>query len=47
MRAVLDGDADYLVSGDRDLLTLESYRSVKIVRPAAFLTVLGRGRPRR
>ena len=38
-----DGDADYLVSGDRDLLTLGSYRSVMIVRPAAFLALLGGG----
>lgn len=48
MRAVLDtnviveGEADYLVTGDRDLLVLESYRRVKIVRPAAFLKVLSR-----
>ena len=42
--AALEGEADYLVSGDRDLLTLASYRSVKIVRPAAFLAVLGRQR---
>jgi hypothetical protein len=33
-RAAVDGEADYLVTGDRGLLVLESYRRVKIVRPA-------------
>jgi putative PIN family toxin of toxin-antitoxin system len=47
LATAVDGDADYLVSGDRDLLTLGSYRSVMIVRPAAFLALLGSGHSRR
>lgn len=42
LAAAVEGDADYLVSGDRDLLTLASYRSVKIVRAPAFLASLSR-----
>jgi hypothetical protein len=41
LAAAVEGRAEYLVTGDRDLLTLESYRRVSIVRPAAFITVLG------
>lgn len=32
-------DADYVVSGDNDLLELDSYRGVEIVSPADFLEV--------
>lgn len=42
LAAAVEGEADYLVTGDRDLLVLESYRRVKIVRPAAFLKALSR-----
>ena len=42
LAAAVEGDADYIVSGDRDLLTLKAYRAIPILRPAAFLTVLGR-----
>ncbi|MBM3221543.1 MAG: putative toxin-antitoxin system toxin component, PIN family [Candidatus Rokubacteria bacterium] len=35
--AAVEGDADYLVTGDHDLLVLRSYRRVEIVRPAAIL----------
>lgn len=34
------GRADYIVSVDKDLLTLGEFEGTKIVRPAAFLTVL-------
>lgn len=32
-------DADYVISGDADLLELDSYRGVEIVPPADFLEV--------
>ena len=35
------GQADYLVTGDQELLMLGSYEGVRIVRPRDFLTVLG------
>lgn len=34
------GAADYIVSGDRHLLDLGSFRDVPIVRPATFLAVV-------
>lgn len=34
----LDGGADYLVSGDDDLLSLDSYEGTAIVTPDEFLT---------
>jgi putative PIN family toxin of toxin-antitoxin system len=38
--AAAEGQADYIVSGDRDLLDLGSYEGVEIVTPARFLAVL-------
>jgi putative PIN family toxin of toxin-antitoxin system len=34
------GDAEYLVGGDKDLLRLKSYRTVRIVAPLEFLEFL-------
>ena len=36
----LAGDADLLVSGDKDLLVLEQVNGVRIVSPAEFLAIL-------
>jgi predicted nucleic acid-binding protein len=33
----LEGDADYLVSGDDDLLSLDSYEGTAVVTPDEFL----------
>ena len=33
-------DSDYLVSGDLDLLDLQTHRRTKIVRPAEFVSIL-------
>ena len=33
-------DADYLVTGDQDLLVLDVFESVRIVSPAAFVALL-------
>ena len=35
-------EADYIVSGDSDLLTLESYMGISIVSPRTFLENLDR-----
>jgi len=40
LAAAIEADADYLVTGDKDLLTLEAYRRVRIVTPAAFRRLL-------
>jgi putative PIN family toxin of toxin-antitoxin system len=34
------GHADYIVTGDPDLLDLGEYRGIRIVRPATFVSVL-------
>lgn len=31
------GSCDYIVSGDKDLLVLESYKNIQILKPAEFL----------
>jgi putative PIN family toxin of toxin-antitoxin system len=45
--AALAGRAKYLVSGDRDLLTLEFHRGVQIITPSNFLKLLESRRRRR
>jgi putative PIN family toxin of toxin-antitoxin system len=41
LECALAGHADYLVTGDRDLLVLDPFRGIRILRPAEFLTRLG------
>jgi len=41
VEAAVEGDADYLVSGDFHLLKLKEYCDVRIVTPKEFLRVLG------
>lgn len=36
----VEAEADYLVTGDNDLLSLGQYSNVQIVRPAEFLRIL-------
>jgi hypothetical protein len=35
----LDGKADYIVSGDRDLLDLSPFQDIPIITPAEFLSM--------
>lgn len=35
----LDGRADYIVSGDRDLLDLSIFQDIPIIKPAEFLSM--------
>ncbi|OQY33326.1 MAG: hypothetical protein B6243_06605 [Anaerolineaceae bacterium 4572_5.2] len=35
-----EGNADYIVSGDQDLLVLEAYRGIRVVTPRAFTEIL-------
>ena len=37
------GEADYLVTGDRELLALREHQGMKIVSPRAFLEISNRG----
>lgn len=40
LACAIEGEADYIVTGDPHLLTLENYEGVKIVSPRDFLSVL-------
>jgi uncharacterized protein len=40
LEAAADGDAEIIVSGDRHLLTLGTWRGIRILRPAAVLNNL-------
>ena len=44
LACAVEGHADYIVSGDQDLLTLGSYEGIPIVTAAEFLRVLARAR---
>lgn len=36
----IEGAADYIVTGDKDLLDMGQYQGIKIVRPGEFVTLL-------
>ncbi len=38
----IDGQADYIISRDKDLLALISYKEIKIIQPEEFLVVSNR-----
>lgn len=40
LACAVEGHADYVVSGDEDLLSLERYEGIPIVSPAAFAAIL-------
>lgn len=40
LEAALEGHADYMVSGDSDLLELGEFRGIPIVSPARFVAIL-------
>ena len=42
LEAAVESHADYIVSGDSDLLTLAGFEGILIVTPARFVSVLGR-----
>jgi putative PIN family toxin of toxin-antitoxin system len=44
LACAVEGHADYIVSGDQDLLTLSSYQGISIVRAAEFLRILAKTR---
>ena len=37
LEAAVEADCDYVVTGDKDLLTLRRYKSVQILTPAEFI----------
>ena len=34
------GEADYLITGDQDLLSLDVYQNTRIIQPALFLRII-------
>ena len=38
--AALEAGADFIVTGDKDLLTISAYSGVNVVTPSVFLTVI-------
>ena len=40
LELALNGDAQYIISGDRDLLTLHPFRNVNIITVEAFLRMI-------
>jgi uncharacterized protein len=42
LECALEGDAEYIVSGDHHLLELGQYQGIQIISPREFLAVLGR-----
>ena len=38
LNLAVDGNADYLISGDPDLLVLNPFQNIKIIRPIDFLS---------
>jgi uncharacterized protein len=40
LECAIEGQAQYIVSGDNDLLVLKEFRGIKIVRASEFLKVL-------
>ncbi len=40
LSCAVEGQADFVISGDQDLIELESYEGIKIVTPAAFLQII-------
>jgi len=40
LECALEGHAQYIVSGDKDLLELKEFRDIRIVRAAEFLNLL-------
>ena len=43
LEAAIEGRVDYIVSGDRDLLSLGSFEEIAIVPPARFVAIIATG----
>lgn len=40
LACAIEGQSDYIITGDDDLLSLTSFRGISIIRPADFIRVL-------
>ncbi len=43
LECALEGQANFIVSGDHHLLDLKSYQGIEIVRVSEFLLILAKG----
>ncbi len=43
LAAAIEGKAEYVVTGDKDLLVLKAYRGVEIATPGRFVRILATG----
>ena len=43
LELAVNGHADYIVTGDDDLLVMNPFRGIEIVRPAEFLAIASAG----
>lgn len=42
LECAVEGQAQYIVSGDKDLLVIKEFRGIQIVRASEFLTILSK-----
>jgi uncharacterized protein len=42
LEGAVEGQADFIISGDRHLTDLKVFRGIKIVDPATFLEIIGK-----
>ena len=40
--ALMEGSADFIISGDHHLIDIKNYQGIKIVNPAKFLDIMER-----
>ena len=40
LKCGLEGNADYIITGDNDLLVLEVYKGIKIINPKEYLEIV-------
>ncbi len=40
LEAAVEGDCDFIITGDQDLLELKQYKRIKIVTPTEFLEII-------
>lgn len=41
LELAVNGNGDYIVTGDDDLLALDPFRGIRVIRPAEFLRITG------
>ena len=42
LKCGLEGNVEYIITGDKDLLVLQEYKSIKIINPKKYLEIIGK-----